>query len=924
MTAWKWAGAVVLWAGCAVAEQPRVLASWDFTAEADKAWLQGANHSKDVRIEDGVLKGTMTSWDPFITSPKIAVVASAGQAIEMRVRTSTAGPGNIYWVPEGAAGAQAKWNTAVTWGGGGEWHEYRVFPYWQGEKRIARFRIDFSNPADMLGTYEVDWIRVVDTASAKSEASAWRGAALGAWRGEDGAAASVSGDALAVVSQDGQIGRIVSPLLALPARENVFVSVEMAADAGDDATVYWASSAMSGLHAKRFRIKADGKFHTYNVDMTGAKEWAGDIVLLKVAPVVKKGASARVRAVTVADEPQGAADVSVVQARLSDAINRAGRPLPFLVQIANLGGQDAGNLKLAVKRMPRGLRVVSAPGWEKVEEIPASATATHTLLLAAEQALEGDVVFTLTGDGAAGQEAVARVAVLPDLKRPKEAYVPVPQPLKSAYEIGALYYPGWQSIEKWARIWPVAPERKPVLGWYDEKNPEVVDWQIKWAVENGISYFLVDWYWHKGSQHNDHWIKAFQRARYKSFLKWAVMWANHNAAGSHSEEDQRKAARFWIENYFNTPEYYRIDDKPVVMIWSAQNMNRDLGGGDGCKRLLDLSRQMAVEAGFKGITLIAMKWPEASFEPAVVQSYKDMGFDMTSIYHYMHHGGKAENPRRFPFDLVADSNYDHWKGQHETGILPFLPNLSTGWDDRPWHGDRGIEIYGRTVEHFRRICRDAKRFADETGVRRLTLAPLNEWGEGSYAEPNAEFGFGMYEAVRETFCERPAAGWPQNYAPQDVGLGPYDLPMPVKDDAREWSFAGGPQGWSPLMGVSPFTAGVDGLSFKSTTRDPAIERSLERVPARQVARIVVRMKVTGAVADDVCQLYWHVGGSPASEEAAIRQKIVPDGAFHDYVFEVGGHWRWRGRITKLRFDPLNQQGATVTIESIRLLRQAGH
>ncbi|MDD4174015.1 MAG: hypothetical protein PHN34_07270, partial [Kiritimatiellae bacterium] len=65
MKSWQMAGALVLWAGCAVAEQSRVLASWDFTAETDKAWLQGANHSQDVRIEDGVLKGTMTSWDPF-------------------------------------------------------------------------------------------------------------------------------------------------------------------------------------------------------------------------------------------------------------------------------------------------------------------------------------------------------------------------------------------------------------------------------------------------------------------------------------------------------------------------------------------------------------------------------------------------------------------------------------------------------------------------------------------------------------------------------------------------------------------------------------------------------------------------------------------------------------------------------------------
>jgi len=54
------------------------------------------------------------------------------------------------------------------------------------------------------------------------------------------------------------------------------------------------------------------------------------------------------------------------------------------------------------------------------------------------------------------------------------------------------------------------------------------------------------------------------------------------------------------------------------------------------------------------------------------------------------------------------------------------------------------------------------------------LAPVNEWGEGSYAEPCREFGFGMYEAVRDSLCEKPETGWPQNYGPKDVGLGPYE------------------------------------------------------------------------------------------------------------------------------------------------------
>ncbi len=151
-----------------------------------------------------------------------------------------------------------------------------------------------------------------------------------------------------------------------------------------------------------------------------------------------------------------------------------------------------------------------------------------------------------------------------------------------------------------------------MLGWYDESNPEVIDWQIKWSLENGIQYYLVDWYWNKGRQHNDHWVKGFQKARYKSMFKWAMMWANHNGPGSHSEEDQRAVTKFWIENYFNTPEYLTRDGKPVVMIWSAAGMDNDiialerkkgntLKKGEGVKRLLDLSQKMAKDSGYKGI-----------------------------------------------------------------------------------------------------------------------------------------------------------------------------------------------------------------------------------------------------------------------------------------------------------------------------------
>ena len=164
------------------------------------------------------------------------------------------------------------------------------------------------------------------------------------------------------------------------------------------------------------------------------------------------------------------------------------------------------------------------------------------------------------------------ISALPSLNLPKADYVPEPKPVKSEYEIGALYFPGWYHGHSWSRVWTRCPVRRPLLGWYNESSPEVIDWQIKWSVENGIRFYLVDWYWNKGNRHLEHWVKGFQQAKYKSYLKWAMMWANHNSPGSHSLEDQEKVTKYWIDNYFKTPEYYCIDGRPVVMICSRRGI----------------------------------------------------------------------------------------------------------------------------------------------------------------------------------------------------------------------------------------------------------------------------------------------------------------------------------------------------------------
>ena len=209
---------------------------------------------------------------------------------------------------------------------------------------------------------------------------------------------------------------------------------------------------------------------------------------------------------------------------------------------------------------------------------------------------------------------------------PLFGYVPEPRPVKSAVEITALYYPGTEHMPEWDMVAQTRPEIKPLLGWYDEGNPEVIDWQIKWAVEHGISSFCVDWYWNKGRRRLEHWVKGYYKARYRKHLRWYMMYANHNQPGSHSTEDQIAVTKYWIDNYFKTPEYYTIDGKPVVCYWDPGNLDRDfiaeagakgekLKEGEGVRRALAISEKMAKEAGLPGIHWQIM-WARRRTTPA--------------------------------------------------------------------------------------------------------------------------------------------------------------------------------------------------------------------------------------------------------------------------------------------------------------------
>ena len=717
------------------------------------AWTKGAvRHVSHARLEDGVLKGTVTGLDPniFVNFEK-PVVTRPNHVLYVKLKAAVGGQGQVFWLRPEDRQANPRQVSSFEIPSGGAWRTYRVQMDWYDEGvTVKRLRVDLPGSAEPYA-FEIASARLVE---------------------------------------EGEV-------LDVPASKTLGVAFSLQMPPGvHHCTIEWARTG-GRTGAYYFSPATDGKRHDYWLNLTEARArksserlWSGRIVRCRVCQR-KLGRDLPVENFRFVDRrPDLPADVSIVTAQPNEAIPRAGRPFPVEILLRNYGTRPATDLAFAFDGLPAGVRPLNAAELAPTAPLAGSEGQDSILMkyrynappLVHERRFvlhlsdlgvgEHRFGVTVSAKGQAPRRAEVVAKVAPSLGLAPCGYPPEPRPVKTGpYEVGAIIFPGWLR-HSWEPDWNRAPWRKPVLGWYDESKPETVDWQIRQLVENGISFVCVNWYWSR-KPGNNYWPDVFARARYRKYLKWFLQWSNHNKPGSHDVEDQRAVTRYWIERYFSDPQYMRVDGKPVVAIYSPDGMARDMKGKGGVRALLEVTRREVAAAGFPGVYLLGMRGRDCDSR-AFLQPFEEMGFDATTVYHYTASGTPgaplaADGSR--PYAWVAASSYGHWSRLTANSKLPIWPSLSTGRDDRIWNGEgSAYHIVGNNAADFARICRDARRYSDETGRRHLLVAPLDEWSEGEIAYPNKEHGFGFFEAIRETFGEKGPEGWPVNAAPEDYGL----------------------------------------------------------------------------------------------------------------------------------------------------------
>ena len=210
--------------------------------------------------------------------------------------------------------------------------------------------------------------------------------------------------------------------------------------------------------------------------------------------------------------------------------------------------------------------------------------------------------------------------------------------------------------------------------------------------------------------------------------------------------------------YFKHPQYYKIDGKPVFMVYDLPNLINGLGGVEQTADALNWFRKQVRKAGFPDLELQFAMWSinlnYSGLDASKSENPQDdfirkLGFDSSTHYQFVHF---ADVNRDYA-DIMKDVEAE-WARIDEAYSFKYYPHVSIGWDNSPRTVHSAV-MKNNTPEAFAEALRKAKAHADKHPEQAplITINSWNEWTETSYLQPCNIYGYGYLEAVKKVFID---------------------------------------------------------------------------------------------------------------------------------------------------------------------------
>ncbi len=507
-------------------------------------------------------------------------------------------------------------------------------------------------------------------------------------------------------------------------------------------------------------------------------------------------------------------------------------------------------------------------------------------------------------------------------------YVPVPvKPQgEEKYTVGLNVCSLWRNGTHfgWATISPY-DDAEPLLGYYDEGNPETADWEIKYMVEHGIDFQAFCWYPEsansplKEPSYNYQLYDGYKYAEYSDMMKYCLLWeAKTSTCPKDITAFKNYFVPYIIEHFIKDERYMTIDNKPVLSVFGQDYLAKSLGGNDGLKEAFDYLEQEVKKLGFDGMIYLCCG--------TSTNDFAQMGFDGTHAYNW----GKT--------GYLVETNTQSILKSAQVNSMYTVPTISVGFNSIPWHGERYPLM---TVEDYRTAqtwVRDEylPNYAQSGTWQEnfVMLSTWNEYGEGTYIMPTmGNGGFGYLDVLREVFTDEKANNavntvptaaqkarinrlYPQ-YSRLLRKQGYYDFTIDPENLKTEEILDFTSSSRFGVGNTSTYEFTSEGL--KGTVEGDTLIRTNVSLDASKVMYLRVMIDVpTGTQ----CQIYFTTTTDKQWNSAKKLDFIADKEGMAEYILDMSNVAAWRGTIDQLRIDPGQTEngvkGNDFVIKSIEL------
>ena len=198
----------------------------------------------------------------------------------------------------------------------------------------------------------------------------------------------------------------------------------------------------------------------------------------------------------------------------------------------------------------------------------------------------------------------------------------------------------------------------------------------------------------------------------------------------------------YLLKFFKDDRYIKIENKPVFAFYQSRNNFPVI------KQMVAYWDTLAKKYGFAGIMCLSK---DILYPVKLERRMKYSPFQMTTPFLFLKY--KLKSRKYLKMQQPARWNYDEvWKDILTEAKMAAKDSYLCGfvdYDDSPRRGNKARIIEGATPEKFEMYMGKLVNISKKQNKEYVFLMAWNEWGEGSYLEPDTYNRYGYLEAVKK-------------------------------------------------------------------------------------------------------------------------------------------------------------------------------